>query len=112
MGPAVRTPVASRFNARAVLADLEARGIERAVLVGHSYGGGATLSVAQLAPERVEALVLLASVGTRLLDRLGRAGRAGGRGGLRARRVVADSVGGARQAGSHRLAPAAAYRRG
>ena len=51
------------FNARAVLADLEARGIERAVLVGHSYGGGAALSVAQLAPERVEALVLLASVG-------------------------------------------------
>jgi pimeloyl-ACP methyl ester carboxylesterase len=50
-------------NARAVLADLDARGIERAVLVGHSYGGGAALSVAQLAPERVEALVLLASVG-------------------------------------------------
>ena len=35
----------------------------RAVLVGHSYGGGVALSVAQLAPERVEALVLLASVG-------------------------------------------------
>ena len=51
------------FNARAVLAELDARGIERAVLVGHSYGGGVALSVAQLAPERVEALVLLASVG-------------------------------------------------
>ncbi len=51
------------FNARAVLAELDARGVERAVLVGHSYGGGVALSVAQLAPERVEALVLLASVG-------------------------------------------------
>ena len=51
------------FNARAVLADLDARGIDRAVLAGHSYGGGVALAVAQLAPERVEALVLLASVG-------------------------------------------------
>jgi pimeloyl-ACP methyl ester carboxylesterase len=52
-----------RFNARAVLAELDARGIDRAVLVGHSYGGGVALSLAQLAPTRVEALVLLASVG-------------------------------------------------
>ncbi len=51
------------FNARVVVAELDARGIERAVLVGHSYGGGVALAVAQLAPERVEALVLLASVG-------------------------------------------------
>jgi pimeloyl-ACP methyl ester carboxylesterase len=50
-------------NARAVLAEMDARGIERAVLVGHSYGGGVALSLATLAPERVEALVLLASVG-------------------------------------------------
>lgn len=50
-------------NARAVLAELDARGIGRAVLVGHSYGGGVALSVAQMAPARVEALVLLASVG-------------------------------------------------
>ena len=51
------------YNARAVVAELDARGIGRVVLVGHSYGGGAALAVAQLAPERVEALVLLASVG-------------------------------------------------
>ena len=51
------------YGARAVLAELDARGIGRAVLVGHSYGGGVALSLAQLAPERVEALVLLASVG-------------------------------------------------
>ena len=51
------------YGARAVLAELDARGIERTVLVGHSYGGGVALAVAQQAPERVEALVLLASVG-------------------------------------------------
>lgn len=50
-------------NARAVVAELDARNIERAVLVGHSYGGAVALSVAALAPERIEALVLLASVG-------------------------------------------------
>src|SRR5580700_10275679 len=50
-------------NARAVLDDLDARGIHRVVLVGHSYGGGVALSAASLAPHRVEAGVLLASVG-------------------------------------------------
>ena len=56
-------PAGFAGGARAVLADLDARGIQRAVLVGHSYGGGVSLSVARLAPHRVEALVLLASVG-------------------------------------------------
>lgn len=50
-------------GARAVVAEMDARGIDRAVLVGHSYGGGVALATAQLAPGRVEALVLLASVG-------------------------------------------------
>src|ERR1700683_4178131 len=50
-------------NARALLADLDSRGVKRAVLVGHSYGGGVALSAASLAPDRVEAVVLLASVG-------------------------------------------------
>jgi pimeloyl-ACP methyl ester carboxylesterase len=50
-------------GARAVIAELDARGIDQAVLVGHSYGGGVALATAQLAPERVAALVLLASVG-------------------------------------------------
>jgi pimeloyl-ACP methyl ester carboxylesterase/uncharacterized membrane protein YbhN (UPF0104 family) len=50
-------------NARAVIDDLDARGIDRAVLVGHSFGGGVAVSAASLAPERVEAMVLLASVG-------------------------------------------------
>ena len=51
------------LNARAVLEDLDSHGIARAVLVGHSYGGGVALSAASLAPGRVEAVVLLASVG-------------------------------------------------
>src|SRR5262252_2871117 len=50
-------------GARAVVAEMDARGIDRAVLVAHSYGGGVALATAQLAPERVEALILLASVG-------------------------------------------------
>ena len=50
-------------NARALLDDLDARGVRHAVLVGHSYGGGVALSAASLAPERVAAVVLLASVG-------------------------------------------------
>jgi pimeloyl-ACP methyl ester carboxylesterase len=51
------------WNARAVLAELDARDIGQAVLVGHSYGGAVALTAASLAPERVSALVLLASVG-------------------------------------------------
>ena len=44
-------PAASRSMARArCVAELDARGIDRAVLVGHSYGGGVALAVAQLAP--------------------------------------------------------------
>jgi pimeloyl-ACP methyl ester carboxylesterase len=50
-------------NARALLDDLDARGVRHAVLVGHSYGGGVALSAAILAPERVAAVVLLASIG-------------------------------------------------
>lgn len=55
-------------NTRAVLAEMDARGIERAVLVGHSYGGGVALNVAAREPGRVEALVLLASVGPDCLN--------------------------------------------
>lgn len=51
------------LNADAVLCDMDARGVERAVLVGHSYGGGVAMTVAAKAPERVEALILLAAVG-------------------------------------------------
>ena len=67
-------------NARAVVDVLDGRSISQAVLVGHSYGGGVALSAASLAPDRVEALVLLASVGPGCLnavDRLMAARRAG-----------------------------------
>jgi len=40
----------------------------QAVLVGHSYGGGVALTAASLAPDRVRALVLLASVGPGCLN--------------------------------------------
>ena len=46
-----------------MLAELDTRGIHRAVLVGRSCGSGVALFVARLAPQRVEAVVLLASVG-------------------------------------------------
>ena len=49
-------------NARAMLADLDSRGVKRAVLVGHSYGGGVALA-ASLTLRRVAAVVLVASVG-------------------------------------------------
>lgn len=52
-------------NAVAVLRLLDHLGLDRAVLVGHSWGGGVALRTAQLAPERVTGLVLAASVGTR-----------------------------------------------
>lgn len=50
-------------NARAVLDDLDARGVQGAVLVGHSWGGGVALRAAAMAPDRVRAVVLLAGVG-------------------------------------------------
>jgi pimeloyl-ACP methyl ester carboxylesterase len=51
-------------NARDVFAQMDSHGIPRAVLVGHSYGGGVALAAASLAPHRVEAVILLASAGT------------------------------------------------
>ncbi len=57
-------------NAQAVLDDLDARGVRDAVLVGHSWGGGVALRAASLAPDRVQAVVLLASVGPGCLTSL------------------------------------------
>ena len=50
-------------NAQAILDDLDERGVTAAVLVAHSWAGGAALLAASRAPHRVEAVVLLASVG-------------------------------------------------
>jgi pimeloyl-ACP methyl ester carboxylesterase/uncharacterized membrane protein YbhN (UPF0104 family) len=57
-------------NAQAVLDDLDARGVQSAVLVGHSWGGGIALRAASMAPDRVRAVVLLASVGPGCLTSL------------------------------------------
>jgi pimeloyl-ACP methyl ester carboxylesterase len=50
-------------SARDLRGLLDALGIQRAALVGWSYGGGVVQVLAQQAPERVSALVLLGSVG-------------------------------------------------
>jgi pimeloyl-ACP methyl ester carboxylesterase len=47
-------------NAAAALAVLEARGIDRATVVGHSFGGAVAAWLAAHRPERVGALVLVA----------------------------------------------------
>lgn len=45
-------------QARRILGVLDALGVERATLVGHSFGGGPTMEAVLLAPRRVHALVL------------------------------------------------------
>ena len=50
-------------NARELGALLDALGIEKATLVGWSYGGGVVIRFASEHPDRVERLVLLSSVG-------------------------------------------------
>jgi pimeloyl-ACP methyl ester carboxylesterase len=49
--------------ARDVAEGLDLLGVERMTLVGHSLGGGVAAALAELMPERVSALVLLAPVG-------------------------------------------------
>jgi pimeloyl-ACP methyl ester carboxylesterase len=52
-------------NAAAVIELLDRSGLPRAVVAGHSWGGGVALDLAERHPERVGALVLVASVGGR-----------------------------------------------
>src|SRR4051794_38352295 len=51
-------------NARAVVDLLDDHAVERAVICGYSWGGGAALATALVAPQRVAGLTLVASVGT------------------------------------------------
>ena len=62
-GASQRRAAGFSANAQAVLDDLDERKVDSAVLVGHSWGGGVALQVASLAPDRVQAVVLLAGVG-------------------------------------------------
>jgi pimeloyl-ACP methyl ester carboxylesterase len=62
-GSSPQPPGGFAANARTIVHQLDMRGIRRAVLAGHSYGGGVALAAAALAPHRIEAVVLLASVG-------------------------------------------------
>ena len=71
-GTSLRPAAGFTVNAQAVLDDLDARGVQHAVLVGHSWGGGVALRAASLAPDRVQAVVLLASVGPGCLTSLDR----------------------------------------
>ncbi len=45
-------------QARRIVALMDALGIERAILLGHSFGGGATLETALSIPERIDSLIL------------------------------------------------------
>lgn len=56
-------------NATIVAADMDDAGIDSAIIVGHSYGGGVALALAADHPERVQALVLVSSVGPGCLTR-------------------------------------------
>jgi pimeloyl-ACP methyl ester carboxylesterase len=56
---------------RHLLDAMDALGIDRAVLVGHSMGGAVVVRAALEAPERVHGLVLLAPVGFGTIDLMG-----------------------------------------
>ncbi len=62
-GASQRRAAGFNANAQAVLDELDERGVDTAVLVGHSWAGGVALEAAALAPHRVKAVVLLAGVG-------------------------------------------------
>ena len=60
--PAAMDDVTLEACVRSVLADLDASGFERAVLVGHSLGGATVPVVASRRPERIAHLVLLSTL--------------------------------------------------
>jgi pimeloyl-ACP methyl ester carboxylesterase len=62
-GASPRPAAGFTANAQAVLDDLDQRGVDAAVLIGHSWAGGVALQTAALAPHRVKAVVMLAGVG-------------------------------------------------
>ncbi len=63
-------PVSASYGnhdqAKRIVALMDALEVQRAVLVGHSFGGGATMETALMVPDRIEALILLAVGGLNL----------------------------------------------
>jgi pimeloyl-ACP methyl ester carboxylesterase len=58
-------PGGVRHSALTTLAAMESRGIERAIMVGHSYGGAIAAWLAAFHPERVAGLVLVSAAANR-----------------------------------------------
>ena len=56
----------NKDQARRIIALMDSLGIERGILLGHSFGGGATVETALMIPDRVEALILLDAGGLNL----------------------------------------------
>lgn len=72
--PTTRASYTREAQARLVLGTLDALGIDRAHIVGHSYGGGITLYLAFQHPERFRTMVLVdSSAPTYANDRRSRA---------------------------------------
>jgi pimeloyl-ACP methyl ester carboxylesterase len=72
--PKSRASYTREAQAKLVLGTLDALGIERAHVVGHSYGGGLTLYLASRHPERFRTMVLVdSSAPTYANDRRSRA---------------------------------------
>ena len=68
-GKPLRAAYDAPFFARAVVATLDALGLQRVVIVGNSMGGRVALEVGLTAPERVDRVVLLAPSLAWLRDR-------------------------------------------
>jgi pimeloyl-ACP methyl ester carboxylesterase len=67
-GPIDDSAAGARAQAEAVLRVLDQRAIDRAVLCGNSMGGGIALRLARWYPDRVRALILVASVGPDMIE--------------------------------------------
>lgn len=61
----------TRAGAYYTLALLDALGIERAYFVGYSMGGGVILNIADIAPDRVEGLIMGSAIGVQEHELLG-----------------------------------------
>lgn len=61
----------TRAHAHNILELMDQLGVERAHLLAYSQGGGVILNMADIAPERVESLIMLSAIGVQELELLG-----------------------------------------